>query len=88
MADKDLGQRMKEYVNREMGGSITTIRVPEQSVAVSGIPRELLDVLDLRKLTTGIMLPFYIVLESLGIYFMNDKLTRIISDEWTGVQQR
>lgn len=88
MADKDLGERMREFVNREMRGTLTTIRVPEQSVAVGGIPRELLDVLDLRKLTTGIMLPFYVILESLGIYFLNDKLTRIISDEWTGIQDR
>lgn len=88
MADKELGLRMKEYVTREMGGSITTIRIPEQSISEKGIPEELLSVLDLRKLTTSIMLPFYIVLESLGIYFMNEKLTRIISDEWTGIQDR
>ncbi len=86
MADKDLGIRMRDFVNREMNGSITTMRVPEQSISESGIPKELLEVLDLRKLTTGIMLPFYIVLESLGIYFMNEKLTRIISDEWVGIQ--
>lgn len=88
MADKDLGARMKEFVTREMGGSITTIRIPEQSISEKGIPEELLSVLDLRKLTTSIMLPFYIVLESLGIYFMNEKLTRIISDEWVGIQNR
>lgn len=87
MADKDLGERMRTFVNREINGTLTTVRIPEQSISETGIPRELLDVLDLRKLTTGIMLPFYIVLESLGIYFMNDKLTRIISDEWSGVQQ-
>ncbi len=82
MADKDLGERMHEFVTKNMGGKLTTLRLPEQSIRLKGIPKEVLSILDVRKITTTIMLPFYLVLETLGIYFKNDKLTRIIADEW------
>lgn len=82
IADKDLGQRMDEFVKKNMGGTMTTLRLPEQSIRKGGVPKEVRSILDVRKITAGIMLPWYLVLETLGIYFKNDKLTRIISDEW------
>lgn len=86
MANKDLGERMRDFVNREMRGTITTLRIPMQSILDSGVPNEVMSIIDFRKLTTGIMLPFYIIMEGLGIYFLNDKLTRIINDEWVPTQ--
>lgn len=86
MSNKELGERMREFVNREMRGSITTVRIPVQSILDSGVPNEIMSIIDFRKLTTGIMLPFYIILEGLGIYFLNEKLTRIINDEWVPTQ--
>lgn len=82
MANQSLAERMRDFIKREMKGNLTTLRVPEQSIYESGIPEELMSIIDLRKLTTTIMLPFYIVLEGLGIYFLNEKLTRIINDEY------
>lgn len=82
IADRDLGQRMDEFIKKNMGGTLTTLRLPEQSIRKTGMPKEVMSILDVRTITANIMLPWYLVLETLGIYFKNDKLTRIISDEW------
>lgn len=56
------------------------ILVPLDIVSHKGIPKEILEVVDYRKLIATTMEGFYLILESLHLYVMDPKYTRLISD--------
>lgn len=81
LQDKELANRalayMKENEKNFLGG---TIYVPENIAVSQGIPKEIVDVASIRELIKGITNPFYIILETLGVYMLNDKITRLVMD--------
>jgi hypothetical protein len=54
--------------------------VPEQVIQSIGIPKEILGVVDIRKIQIDTVNVFYILLESLGLYFKTDKSLQLVSD--------
>lgn len=80
-SDVDLGQRMRDFIEKNVpSGTIGTLRFPEQTIQEHKIPPDIRRVMNIRKITAKILAPFYITLESLGIYFMDKSITKIISD--------
>ena len=79
--DREFAERMSKYLKENGKSNITTFRLPEHILGLIGIPVELRDVIDIRKIVMGIMKPFYLVLESFGIYMLNKNNSRIISEE-------
>jgi hypothetical protein len=57
-------------------------RLPKGNVAEHGIPKEILSIVDVRGIIKEVTKPLYLVLESLGLYFINKKGTRIVLDEF------
>lgn len=78
--DEGIKQRLKEFMERRGRSDISNILLPEQIVAVSGIPKEIICGIDIRKLIYETVKPFYIVLESLGIFMIDDNNSRLVSD--------
>ena len=76
----EIKQRLKDFMVRRGKSDISIILLPEQIVAVSGIPKEIICGIDIRKLIYETVKPFYIVLESLGIFMIDDNNSRLVSD--------
>lgn len=67
-----LASRDKEYMGQFL--------LPESIVLTQGVPSEILDAIDVRKIVYKAMSPFYLVLESLEFYLQDSKQTRLIMD--------
>lgn len=83
--DKDVQRRLAEWINVTGKTNITTIMLPEQIIAQHGVPEEIMQVTDIRKLIYGIVSPFYLILESLGIYMKDKSYSRMIYDFYEDV---
>lgn len=57
-----------------------TFLIPDSLVRTNGIPEELLDIINARAMVVDAMKVFYIMLEPLGVFMVNDKMTRLVSD--------
>ena len=81
MEDRDLAARLEAYMERNgkkhMG---TSMLLPEQCVTSKGIPTEILDVIGVRQIVLDTTKVFYLIMETLGLYMLNDKTTRLVSD--------
>lgn len=60
---------------------LTTIYVPEECLGAQGIPKEIIQAADIRSIIKQNLKCVYAVLESLGLFIVNEKITRLISDE-------
>lgn len=83
MADRDQADRFQTWLSRTGKTNITTFVLPLTNLQTSGIPIEITQAIDMRKLVKNISSPFYLLLESLGIYMANDNITRLVSDNYT-----
>lgn len=82
MKDRELAARMEAWLMKYKSRipALTTFQLPVQVISSGGIPEEIMDVVGVRKIVADTTRVFYLILESLGIYMYNDKLTRLISD--------
>lgn len=78
--DEGIRKRMLDWVAKNGKTSLTTIMLPEAIIAVHGVPEEILQVANIRKLIFGIVSPFYLILESLGVYMKDKAISRLVVD--------
>lgn len=81
MKDRDLAFRMASYLKRTNRDKMVSFYVPAELFANKPLPQELIDVVDIRGLISDVCHSFYFILETLGIFRLNSKQTRLISDE-------
>lgn len=80
LPDQELAGRFRVWMQKYSKTYMTTMYIPIAYAEVSGIPDELLEMMDHRKLVYGLMQSFYLILESLGYYIHDKNLTRLVSD--------
>lgn len=80
--DPTIRTGLQEWITTNNKSNVTIFRIPRGNVAEHGIPKEILSVVDVRGIIKEVTKPLYLVLESLGLYFINKKGTRIILDEY------
>jgi hypothetical protein len=81
MKDRDLAMRVEKW--RTRGGNsrvITTFQVPQTIVVSSGIPEEIFEMIDYRRIVLDTVKVYYLWLETLGYQTLNDKITTLVSD--------
>lgn len=78
--DPGIRYRMEEWLKEIGKTDLTMLLMPESILAMTGVPPEATIGVDVRQLVKTTMEAFYIVMESLGLYFKNDRNTRLISD--------
>lgn len=78
--DDSLRDAINKWSVAKSKKDIGVIVVPLSIIMQNGVPREIIDAMDIRQLVKNIVSPFYLVLESLGIYLDNDDNTRLVSD--------
>lgn len=54
--------------------------LPQSILAEKGIPEEIVKVMDTRRLVLDITMVFYLILETLGYYCIDDKISELVSD--------
>lgn len=79
--DPSMREDIRNWVTANDKKSITLFRLPKPNVTANGIPEEIRSIIDIRGIIRQVMKPFYLVLESLGIYITNKRGTRILIDE-------
>lgn len=80
VSDKVWGDNFHKYI--ETRPKLTSVYIPVDMIdGMGGIPEELIPIVDTRLLISQNFKSIYAILESLGLYFMNSKVTRLVSDE-------
>lgn len=69
---------MKKYNKKKMG----SFMIPKQFTDVNGVPEELLDAINVRKLTADITSIFYLMLKNVGYHGLDEKMHMLISDRY------
>ena len=81
--DRELAARMQNWLVKNEKNSLGgTMIIPEHIMQTSGIPKEMYDVVGVRKIISDSTRVFYIILESIGWYISNDRITRLVSDHY------
>jgi len=78
--DPGVKHRMEEWLKSRDRTALTMLLMPESVLARTGVPPEATCGVDIRELVRTTMEAFYLVMESLGLYFKNDRNTKLISD--------
>jgi len=82
MKDRDLAQRLTEWLIRSNKKVIPTILLPVEVIRGKGIPPELVDIIDARTMVSDLSRIFYLILETLGFFTSNDKNTKLVYDSY------
>ena len=81
MPDRELAARMQAWAESRNKKEMGTMFLPHSNLMDSGIPEELIPAANIRGLIALTMTPFYIVLETLGIFMKNKNNTRLVCDD-------
>lgn len=80
MEDKALAMSIRRWCDAHPGRTFTQMVLPEVIVANNGIPKEILDIADYRKIKFNSVEPYYHVLESLGITYIDKNRSKLLSE--------
>lgn len=78
--DKALVGRLVDWMQRNGKEIIKTLYLPEHIVGPNGVPKEIVSGINKRQLVFETLESFYLLLESLGFFMINDNLTVLITD--------
>lgn len=80
MEDQSMAEKMRKWMVDNNKAAITSFLLPRANIETNGLPEEVIRAMDIRKLIFNTVKPFYFLLEALGVYMINDKLTKLVSD--------
>ena len=72
--DKELSERLKNWFGANSKEYIPSLMIPVSIISVSGMPKELLDIIDIRRIVSDITKVFYLIMETVGFYMSGDAL--------------
>lgn len=81
--DSAMAGRMAIYCTEKARDTIATLLLPNSILSGTGMPDEIMEFIDIRRLTYEILESFYMILESIGIFQVDSKYVRLISDVYT-----
>ena len=81
MENQGIATRLRAWLEANNKTTMAVMMLPEQVLALTGIPKEIVKAVDIRPLIIQTVESFYLILESLGIFMKNKDQTRLVSDE-------
>lgn len=81
--DQEVAKRLEDWIVRNNKKTITEIMIPLSVLKVHGLPEEFVAGTNFGKVIYNIMSPFYIILETLGMYYPTTPHIQLVSDEFT-----
>jgi hypothetical protein len=82
MKDRELAGRLQTWFDAT-GKTYIQLLLPEAIVSQTGIPKEILDVVNYRRIVFSSVEPYYHILEALGVPLIDDNRTILISDYYS-----
>ena len=79
MENRELANRIETICTENKWEKFNNFLLPE-TVVSNGVPKEILEVTNFRKLIFNTVEPYYHMLESMGYYCMNKNRYKLISD--------
>jgi len=86
MLGQDKKNKLREFLHQRGKSSMTQLLAPTELMEGGVIPKELLMVMDTRKVLFSLMQPFYILSNALSLNIANSKFTHFWSDDFTEEQ--
>jgi len=81
--DRELAKRLEAYIAKTgKMKNITTFQLPQPVIAQCGIPEEIFQMIDYRRIVMDTVKVFYLVLECIGWFMATPRLTRLVSDDY------
>lgn len=80
--DKDIAERIKTWLETNKKAGFKSLILPADIIAMRGIPKEIRPIINIRKIIMELMETFYIILESLNFYLIDDNNTRLVLDDF------
>lgn len=80
LSDKEFAARMLDWVTKNERTNLSTFYLPEMALQGRGVPEEVGCIVNVRKLIYGTLFPYYLVLESLGLYVVDPKYVKLAGD--------
>lgn len=78
--DADLQKWIRHWVAVKEKKNFSTFTMPEEMFVRHGIIDEIKDVVDVRKITMELCTSFYLVLETMSLFFVGDKHSSLVSE--------
>lgn len=78
--DKELAGRFKNFLELYGRKNLKTLQIPIAAISMSGLPKEILSIVDSRSIVVNLCKIFYLILETLGFNILNKKSTVLVSD--------
>lgn len=76
----DVVAKLEDYIKDR--SNLTSVYIPVDMItAMGGIPKEIMPIVDTRLLISQNLKSVYAILETLGLFIMNRKTSRLVSDE-------
>lgn len=86
MADRELAKRIEDWHKRNPKRTFNHFQLPESIISNSGIPEEILEVANFRKIVFASVEPYYHILECFNIMLIDKNRTRLVSDFYYGIE--
>lgn len=80
--DAEIKANLLAWIEKYETKNISTLFLPTTIVINRGVPKEIIPILNERKVAGDICKIYYIVLETLGIFVQDDKIDRLLSDDY------
>lgn len=82
LENKDLANDIMSYLQKEKKDIIKTLYVPMDLYTGQTLPKEIIDLINIRKMVADINHTLYHILSTLGIYRLNSDFTRLFYDDF------
>lgn len=79
--DKEMAERLRNFLIKKNKAYLGRLLLPESVVMSTGIPDDILEATNIRKIIGSAMSPFYLVLESLEFYLFDKDQSKLIFDQ-------
>lgn len=79
-SNREMAAKMQTWLDKRGKKYVGEMLLPESIIMTLGIPKEILPVIDVRKIISKAMSPFYLVLESLEYYCFDSKQSKLVMD--------
>ena len=81
MDDREVAEKIDAWMTANGRTDLGVIMLPQEILAMHGIPAEIIPAANIRDLVSNTMTPFYLMLESFGYFVRNKQNTRLVMDE-------
>jgi hypothetical protein len=83
LEDVELAHRLRTWMTDNGKDIIKTMYLPEHIVGSIGVPQEIVKGINKRQLVFETLESFYLLLEAMGLFMINDNLTVLVTDYYT-----